>query len=117
MAQHAGPLTRKNNVAKLLGNSVVGHSGPPISLFVELIHAFIAGAAPASGYELSSGLLDTDKAVKMLWCSSEAVADKTRHCLRLAETLNLSRDERHGRLHARFRCVGADFMLRRGFHL
>ena len=118
LKQHAESNKHKKNVAKYMDASVqVSHSGPPIPLFVELIEAFRRGVAPSAGYELGSGLLDKDKAVKMLWCASEALADMVRNFLWRSETLNLSRDERHGRLHARFRSVGDDCVLHRGSRL
>eukprot|EP00973_Karenia_brevis_P057663 8020894-Karenia_brevis.AAC.1 len=88
----------------------IGHTpafaGPRKSMFRDLLRTFCEGNAIADGFVLPDGRLGKQKATDMLWCISEAHNDNKRQWLRDAATINVIRDERHARLHVRFRCAG-----------
>ncbi len=93
-------------VAKRLGEEADLHfAAPSPQLFKELFRAFQAGDTPTSGYNLPSGMLSFDKANSMLWMLDQASGDKRREHLESAVVINCLRDERHGRMHVRFRCT------------
>ena len=73
---HHDSALHQANVAKMLGNeSVASYVVPPKQLFLELFHAFQAGAAPTGGYKLPSGRLAVVKANNMLWCIDQGLVD------------------------------------------
>ena len=53
----------------------------------------------------------SDKATLMRWCLSEAILQRNRSFLRLAKSLVLVRDERHGQLLLRFRATLSDMSV------
>ena len=80
-----------------------------------MLRAFRKGAAPSADYELPSGRVSPEKLEKMLWCLSEASDDIKREVLRAAEVIQLTRDERHSRLHIRFSCINDAFEVTRTY--
>ena len=106
---HQRSSTHRQNVDQFLGiaGSSSYHVAPPHSLFKELFVEFKKGVTPTCGFDLPSGRVVREKANDMLWCLNEANADIKRAHLRDADTINILRDERHSRMHIRFRCVGS----------
>jgi hypothetical protein len=101
---HHDSTRHRENVAKMFGTkSAVEYVAPSKQLFVELFNAFQAGTAPTGGYELPSGRLAVVKANNMLWCLDQGLCDIRLDVLAHAETINILRDERHGRMHVRMR--------------
>ena len=86
-----------------------------IELFKDVFRQSHSGQAASQGYILSSGIVGVDKLNKILWCLLAADIDLKRDALRIAETLNISRDERHGRLHIRFRCTTINSVFHGGY--
>ena len=99
---HHGSTLHLANVAKVMP-CAVNFVAPSKALFKELLYAFQHRATPTGGVELASGRVSFDKANAMLWCLYEGWSDTRLEHLKLAETLNVIRDERHGRMHVRFR--------------
>ena len=74
----------------------------------DVYNAFSTGLAPHNGYSLPSGeIVDSRKLHKMLWALEQAHRQRKQTWIRSATCVNLLRDERHGRLHIRFRCSDA----------
>ena len=89
---------------------------PPPGLFKELFCEFRKGACPDSGVELPSGtVLGEQKVQRMLWCLYQCILKRKREAIRSARVANILRDERHGRMHVRFRCTGKFADLTSGY--
>ena len=105
---HHNSTSHQENVAKMLG-AQVGHSvvpeytTPPKQLFKDLFESFQSGGTPTKGFILPSGRVAFVKANRMLWCIDQALCDIRRHHLSHSETINIIRNERHSRMHARVR--------------
>ena len=109
LKRHHDSVDHRVCVATFFGRpTTVEHSVPSIDVFKEVVKAFQTGAAPSAGYELRCGHVGEDKAQRLVWCLSEADIGMKREAVKHAEVLQLIRDERHSRLHARFNCVAAD---------
>jgi hypothetical protein len=110
LLKHHESHTHRARIAELLGDEdctefvVV----PPKELFKELFHAFQKGDVPTGGYELLHGLVGFRKAMTMMWCIDQSLNDGKRFIILQAELLNLIRDERHGRMHVRFRAANRE---------
>jgi hypothetical protein len=88
---------------------------PPFAQFRDLLIHFHKGNSIVDSNEFPSGVLGREKAGKMLWCLGEAeVQDILEHLWR-AVIMMLMRDERHSRMHCRFRSIDIIGDLRSGF--
>ena len=110
--EHQGTAKHIGNVNQWFGLKLttpdsVDTSAPPASLFKELLKFFQHGAVDSRGINLHSGIIGQLKAGEMRWCLREAYCDLKRAHLREAACINIFRDERHNRLHCRFRCSNA----------
>lgn len=107
---HNESSSHRRKLAEFLGAKMddLGYVAPSENLFRELLQAFRKGGTPTGGYDLPSGKVAVEKANAMLWCINEGHGDTKRDHLRKAETLNIIRDERHSRMHIRYRCIGGD---------
>ena len=110
-SSHLQAMSRKLGVADV----DAGFSTPPRQLFRELFISFQAGHTPTEGYDLASGYVSFQKANEMLWCINEGHLDIKREHLQESETINFLRDERHGRMHIRFRLITADTRCYSGY--
>ena len=84
-------------------------------MFEEVLQKFQDGADPVGGYQTSCGQAGPRKARRIVWCLSEADKQRRRGTIRKAICMQISRDERHGILHTRYRCVDSDFNFHCGF--
>ena len=79
-------------------------ASPSIAMFKGVFQRVQEGVSPSMGYCLNDGTrLGKDKTWKCLWILFEAVQLHKRKDLWLAIVINLLRDERHSRMHVRFR--------------
>ena len=117
LQRHGQSVQHGQALRRAFGDEVPerAHMAPPQQLYIELYHAFRKGIAPRGGYALPSGIVGHDKANQMLWTFGESLATTRRARLAEAESCNLARDERAGRLHARYSCTGLDLRNHRGF--
>ena len=79
------------------------YTTPSKEMFKELLAAFQKWNTPTPGFELSSGRVGFNKANAMLWTLDQASGDLRRELLLASTCLNILRDERHARMHLRFR--------------
>jgi len=102
---HHNSTSHKVHMAELLGDDAdLSFVVPPKSLFKELLLRFQKGEAIGrDGFDLKSGRIGQRKATAMLWTLNESVDDRKRSILGSAETINVIRDEAHGRMHVRYR--------------
>jgi hypothetical protein len=109
MKKHHISTKHQTTVARKLGlpETQITHTAPSKQLFSELLKAFRSGDAPTMGYTLASGTVAADKALVMIWVISEAENDVKREQLAASDVINIMRDERHARMHVRFRCASA----------
>ena len=106
---HHNSLSHRQAVERKLGipiNNASLFNHPPIEVWKELLAAFQKGGTLAAGFDLPSGRVSREKALELLWCMSEAHDDVKREMLEESEVICIFKDERHGRLHIRFRCIG-----------
>ena len=106
---HHNSLSHRQAVERKLGmpiNNAGRFNHPPIEVWKELLAAFQKGGTLAAGFDLPSGRVCREKALELLWCMSEAHDDVKREMLEDSEVICIFKDERHGRLHIRFRCIG-----------
>ena len=82
---------------------------PPVALFAEILKQFQNGLDPTGGCMPNVGMVSPSKANAMLWFLSEVVLQAKREQVQRAVRMNVTRDERHGRLRCRFRRVSGDF--------
>ena len=107
--EHHNSLSHRQAVERKLGmpiNDAGRFNHPPIEVWKELLAAFQKGGTLAAGFDLPSGRVCREKALELLWCMSEAHDDVKREMLEESEVICIFKDERHGRLHIRFRCIG-----------
>ena len=88
---------------------------PPANLFVDVFHQLRNGLDVTGGLATSSGRVSQRKGNAMVWCLSEASLQMKRESIAKATCMNISRDERHGRLHVRYRCVDDNFNFSCGY--
>ena len=88
---------------------------PDLTTFVELFNELHKGACIRDGIVLPSARLGKRKAGAMRDALAEALQGHKRERLRHAKVAMLIRDERHKRLHFRFRCVDAHMVLTKGY--
>ena len=103
---HHKSTLHQQNLKRVFGQDYSGQVDyvvPPPELFKELLAAFQKGDAPSAGYQLPSGYVSIQKSNSMLWTMAEAQRDVRREELSVASCINILRDERHGRMHVRFR--------------
>ena len=114
---HQRSTSHLEAVARRLGDASidVNYSTPPAKLFKELYKAFQSGETPTAGFTLPSGHVCFDKANELLWCLYEADGDIKREYLADAFTINILRDERLHRMHVRYRCIGTDNVVHKGY--
>jgi hypothetical protein len=118
--RHAESAAHQRNVARMLGTRPGDNltSAPPVALFKKVFANFQQGVAPSActAHQLVGGArLGKDKMGKVLWALSEAAKQEQQRHVREAVCLNLLRDERHGRLHFRFRCANAAAEMHCGY--
>ena len=102
----------------MLGSTELVASVTPSALsFGEVFQAFHDGKAMCTHHVfiLSSGIFAKGKLGKMLWCCHEALVAQQRAAIRASVVLAIMRDERHGRLHVRFRAVDEAFNVTTGY--
>ena len=83
------------------------HTAPSQQSFRELIEAFRKGGTPRAGFTLPSGIIETKKATSMLWVAGEALGEIRREAIVKSDCMTIMRDERHARMHVRYRCANA----------
>ena len=108
LAKHqTSPMHARNLQKQLHIGSGCGPGVPSTDVFRDVLKAWCDGLAPGhDGYALPCGVgVGHRKAKASLWCINEAHNDNKRQWLRDSTTINLLRDERHARLHVRFRCA------------
>ena len=76
---------------------------PTLQLLKELIVAFQKGGTCTSGFRLLSGFVSFEKAKTLLWCVEEGVKEIRLEVVNSAECMCIMRDERHHRMHLRYR--------------
>ena len=83
---------------------------PPTHMFADMFKAFQKQTSVLNvSTTLQSGcIVGREKASKLLWCLHEAHLEQCRQLIRSAECMVISRDERHGRLQIRWRCIQND---------
>ncbi len=108
LLEHHNSPCHKKAVAQAFNLSVAEtqteYSAPSTTVFKELVLAFQKGQTPTGGFDLRSCHITFEKAVKMLWCCGEGLGDIRREAIASADCLNIMRDERHSRMHVRYRC-------------
>ena len=117
LKRHHTSTAHLQKIAALLGTPVadVACTAPPMETFRDLLRAFRQGAAATGGLELPAGNIGQKKANNMLWCLGEALAEGNRKSISESSVLCLMRDERHGRLHVRFRAVSENLEVVSGY--
>lgn len=85
------------------------------AFFSEVLHQLQDGLDVSGGFVTHAGRVTADKAKAMTWCLSEASLQVKRETIAAATCVSISRDERHGRLHCRYRCVSSDFSFSCGY--
>ena len=67
----------------------VKFTAPSIHLFKEFVTAFQTGSTPTGGFVLRSGNVEYAKAIKLVWCCSEAIGEMRREAILAAECYKL----------------------------
>ena len=109
LTRHANSTRHKRAVMRLLnsnGNVVDGIAAPDLAIFTELFREVHSGTPISRGIELKSARLGEQKARALTNALAEAVHRQKMEAMRNACVAMLIRDERHKRLHFRFRCSG-----------
>ena len=117
LRKHHNSLAHSRQVS-LLGGLAPRRTVPPdVSSFCEVFEAVHNGKSihTRGGLEVRSGLFDEKKVVHMLWCVNEALLEQQRRAVWACKVMCIMRDERHGRLHVRFRAVGDNLDLVTGY--
>ena len=101
LTKHHESCAHRRSLAKLLGR------GPPdvaplAELFSEVLRQLQNGLDLSGGFATPAGRVTAEKAKAMVWCLSEASLQMKAEVLAAATCMNISRDERHGRLHCRY---------------
>ena len=118
LARHAATGRHRKAVCVFLGRDTgdCTITAPPASLFRHVLEQFQRGVAPSGGYTLPNGVhVGHNKAQKVLWALAEALTQQKAEQVRQAVCMNILRDERHGRLHVRFRVADAGLGAHRGY--
>ena len=112
LSRHAQTLGHRRSVAEVQGEPPIGPDKvtvPSLDLFESQLMRFQAGQGREATVELPQGLVGRHKMDELLWCLNEGFLQHQHDKIREAVVLNVSRDERHGRLHVRFRCCNDKF--------
>ena len=118
LLRHHYYTAHRQHVAEMLGpTELVAGVTPSTSSFGEVLQAFNDDKAMFThhGFNLFSGILSNSRLAKMLWCCHEALVAQQRAAIRASAVLAIMRDERHGRLHVRFRAVDEVFNATTGY--
>jgi hypothetical protein len=120
MLRHSTENHHIKAVAKLLRVSPESlgcrNLAPPLEMFRNIFTQFQEGRVPSQGFVLPGGeIVEKEKAKRLVWDLSESNLQMQQDHMRVAECANLLRDERHGRLHCRFRCTNADIETHAGY--
>ena len=117
LKRHHNSAAHNKRVAALLGKPIAegAFTAPPVEAFRDVLRAFRQGTAAVGGFQLQAGHVCQKKGTSMLWCLGEALAERTRKAISESTVLCLMRDERHGRLHIRFRAVTAQLEVKSGY--
>ena len=78
-------------------------TAPTLELFKELVEAFQKGGTTTSGFKLRTCSVSVEKANELLWCCEEAIVDTRLELISSADSTCIMRDERHHRMHLRYR--------------
>jgi hypothetical protein len=108
LTKHHESCAHHRSLTKLLG-CAPPDVAPPAELFSEVLRQLQNGLDLSSGFAAPVGRVSAEKAKAMMWCLSEASLQMTAEVIAAATCMNISRNERHGRLHCRYRCVSNDF--------
>ena len=119
---HQDSVNHKKFTAALLGRPELAdpeklycNFSPAENIFKELLEAVVKGEPINKSVVLPSGVISHIKAFRMLWCMNEAeIQDVMDHLLN-AVVMMIARDERHSRMHVRFRSADEKGELRAGF--
>jgi hypothetical protein len=90
---------------------------PPLNIFRGVLRQFRQGVAPggAEGYQVEGCIIGRVKVDHIVWTLGEALLHKDQETLRRASVVCLSRDERHGKLHCRWRSANDDLVRHSGY--
>ena len=88
---------------------------PSVELYKSLLEQFQGGRSPSQGYWCNGVFIGERKAIMMLYTLAEAVKQFHQEKVACATSMTLLRDERHARLHMRFRCCNDAMETYHGF--